>query len=159
MNDGRQAAVPSGRTSGRATTEARRRMMSGSTPAITRAFFCFAMIALLAACSSGRPNISPMQEASDYAARAKRNYTPPGPPGDPWGPYIREAAARYDVPERWVREVMHQESGGQEYLNGQLIISPVGAMGLMQVMPQTYDDLRDRYGLGPDPYDPHDNIM
>ena len=159
MNDGRQAAVPSGRTSGRATTEARRRMMSRSTPAITRAFFCFAMIALLAACSSGRPNISPMQEASDYAARAKRNYTPPGPPGDPWGPYIREAAARYDVPERWVREVMHQESGGQEYLNGQLIISPVGAMGLMQVMPQTYDDLRDRYGLGPDPYDPHDNIM
>ena len=96
MNDGRQAAVPSGRTRGRATTEACRRMTSRPTPAITilRALACLATIALLAACSSGRPNISPMQEANDYAARAKRNYTPPGPPGDPWGPYIREAAGR-----------------------------------------------------------------
>ncbi len=133
-----------------------------SRPAATittlRAFACFAVIALLAACSSG-PQGNPVQEANDYAAHAKRNYTPPGPPGDPWGPYIREAAQKYDVPERWVREVMHQESGGQEFQNGQLIISSAGAMGLMQVMPQTYDELRGRYALGPDPYDPHDNIM
>jgi hypothetical protein len=26
-------------------------------------------------------------------------------------------------------------------------------------MPVTYGELRDRYGLGPDPYDPHDNIL
>jgi hypothetical protein len=32
-------------------------------------------------------------------------------------------------------------------------------MGLMQVMPGTYDELRDRYNLGDDPFDPHDNIM
>src|SRR5579862_7864843 len=32
-------------------------------------------------------------------------------------------------------------------------------MGLMQVMPETYDELRDRYSLGGDPYDPHDNIL
>ena len=32
-------------------------------------------------------------------------------------------------------------------------------MGLMQVMPRTYDMLRQRYGLGGDPYEPHDNIM
>jgi cell division protein FtsN len=32
-------------------------------------------------------------------------------------------------------------------------------MGLMQVMPSTYDELRDRYGLGDDPYDPHDNVL
>jgi hypothetical protein len=32
-------------------------------------------------------------------------------------------------------------------------------MGLMQVMPGTYDGLRDRYNLGDDPYEPHDNIM
>jgi hypothetical protein len=32
-------------------------------------------------------------------------------------------------------------------------------MGLMQVVPGTYAGLRDRYGLGGDPYDPHDNIM
>ena len=32
-------------------------------------------------------------------------------------------------------------------------------MGLMQVMPSTYRELASQYGLGPDPYDPHDNIM
>ncbi len=81
-------------------------------------------------------------------------YPPPGPPDDPWGPYIREAAARYAVPEQWVRAVMQQESGGQEQA-----VSPVGAMGLMQVMPETYQGLQARYGLGDDPYDPHNNIL
>ena len=32
-------------------------------------------------------------------------------------------------------------------------------MGLMQVMPQTYDTLRAQYGLGDDPYEPRDNIL
>ncbi len=32
-------------------------------------------------------------------------------------------------------------------------------MGLMQLMPGTYEDMRQRYGLGPDPYDPHNNIL
>ena len=32
-------------------------------------------------------------------------------------------------------------------------------MGLMQVMPETYDELRARYNLGDDPFDPHDNIL
>ena len=32
-------------------------------------------------------------------------------------------------------------------------------MGLMQVMPGTYADLRVRYGFGADPYDPRDNIL
>ena len=50
-------------------------------------------------------------------------------------------------------------SGGNEYQNGELITSSAGAMGLMQVMPETYDELRDRYSLGDDPYDPHDNIL
>jgi D-alanyl-D-alanine carboxypeptidase len=81
-------------------------------------------------------------------------YPPPGPPGDPWGPYIREAATRYGVSEQWIRAVMQQESGGQEQA-----VSPVGAMGLMQVMPATYEGLRERYGLGDDPYDPHNNIL
>ncbi len=126
-----------------------------SLRAVLRAVTCVAMLGLLAACSGG----SPRQEASNYQAHARRDYTPPGPPGDPWGPYIVEAAQRFDVPERWVREVMRIESGGQEYLNGQPITSGAGAMGLMQVMPQTYDGLRARYGLGDDPYNPHDNIL
>lgn len=38
-------------------------------------------------------------------------------------------------------------------------ISHAGAMGLMQIMPDTWIYLRRRYGLGRDPYDPRDNIM
>jgi cell division protein FtsN len=116
-------------------------------------------MALLAACSSSHKPMSASQEAAQYVARAKHNYTPPGPPNDPWGPYIVEAAGKYDVPERWVREVMRQESGGRLFENGQLITSNAGAMGLMQVMPATYDELRARYDLGDDAFDPHDNIM
>lgn len=37
--------------------------------------------------------------------------------------------------------------------------SRVGAMGLMQVMPATYAELRARHGLGPDAYDPRDNVL
>ena len=99
-------------------------------------------------------------EARSYRQRAGRNYPVPGSSDDPWGPYIHEAAYRFQVPERWVREVMQQESGGRLYdANGYLTTSTVGAMGLMQVMPQTYDMLRDRYGLGGDPYEPHSNIL
>ena len=32
-------------------------------------------------------------------------------------------------------------------------------MGLMQIMPGTWAELRSRYHLGVDPYDPHDNIV
>jgi soluble lytic murein transglycosylase-like protein len=99
-------------------------------------------------------------EASSYRARAARDYPVPGTPDDPWGPYIREAAARFQIPERWIRAVMRQESGGRAYgADGTPITSSAGAMGLMQVMPRTYDTLRQQYALGPDPYDPHDNIL
>jgi hypothetical protein len=116
------------------------------------------VLAALAACSQS-PRQSAIQETARYVAHAHRNYTPPGPPDDPWGPYIRQAAARYDMPESWVRAVMRVESGGQEYVDGNLVTSGAGAMGLMQVMPQTYDELRGRYNLGDDPFDPHDNII
>jgi hypothetical protein len=127
--------------------------------ATIRAFGCIAVLALLAACASQGPQIDESQEAAQYAAHARGNYTPPGPPEDPWGPYIEEASSRFDVPDVWIRAVMNVESRDQEYLNGQLITSPVGAMGLMQVMPETYDELRDQYRLSGDPYDPHDNIL
>ena len=114
-------------------------------------------VLLLAAC--GQPG---GYGYSEYGAPSLGNfsyapnhyYPPPGPPDDPWGPYIREAATRYGVPEQWVRAVMQQESGGEEQA-----VSPVGAMGLMQVMPETYEGLRERYGLGDDPFDPHNNIL
>jgi hypothetical protein len=125
-----------------------------------RALVCLSGAALLSACASHAPPMTATQEAATYIARAKPSYTPPGPPGDPWGPYIVEAAAKYDVPETWIREVMHTESGGHEFAaNGVLITSPVGAMGLMQLMPETYDEVRARYNLGDDAFDPHNNIL
>ena len=113
-------------------------------------------ILLLAACAQqGGYGPRPYVEiGADGWRKPTHYYPPPGPPEDPWGPYIREAAARYRVPERWVRAVMRQESGGQEQAT-----SPVGAMGLMQVMPTTYEELRVRHRLGDDPYDPHNNVL
>jgi membrane-bound lytic murein transglycosylase B len=67
---------------------------------------------------------------------------------------IRDAAIRFGLPETWIRAVIGVESAW----NGRAI-SRAGAMGLMQVMPGTYAELRRRYGLGPDPFDPRDNIM
>jgi hypothetical protein len=99
-------------------------------------------------------------EARTYRAGAAGFYPPPGPPADPWGPYVRDAASRHRVPEQWIRAVMRQESGGRQYAaDGSLITSTAGAMGLMQVMPRTYDMLSARYGLGADPFDPRDNIL
>lgn len=107
-------------------------------------------LSVLAACSSQGPS----RYAGRLYLRPGRYYPPPGPPSDPWGPYIREAAQRFNVPETWIREVMRQESAGEEQA-----LSPAGAIGLMQLMPGTYAELMTRYNLGPDPWEPHDNIM
>ncbi len=111
----------------------------------------FVLLCALAACGGPRARLSYAPTQSSYPA--------PGPEGDPWGPYIEEASQRFGVPAPWIRAVMHQESGGQEYLDGRPITSSAGAMGLMQLMPATYGDLQAQYGLGEDPYDPRDNIM
>ncbi|OUJ08446.1 lytic transglycosylase domain-containing protein [Gluconobacter sp. DsW_058] len=130
-----------------------------------RSGLALGLIGLLAACA-GTPDMSSTsqvpvsQEAAKYRAHAKSYYAPPGPPSDPWGPYIQEASARFDIPEAWIRAVMQQESGGHLYdHNGNFITSTPGAMGLLQLMPPTYDDMRQQYGLGDDPFDPHDNIL
>ena len=73
---------------------------------------------------------------------------------DPWANLIREAATRFGIPEVWIREVMRMESGGNS-----LALSRAGAMGLMQVIPSTYAKLRWEHGLGPDPWNPRDNIL
>ena len=49
---------------------------------------------------------------------------------------------------------MRIESGGDPRA-----VSPKGAMGLMQIMPKTYAGLRARHHLGPDAYNPRDNIL
>ena len=77
-----------------------------------------------------------------------------------WDPLVAAAAKRFDVPEKWIRAVMRMESGGRTTLvEGQPITSQAGAMGLMQVMPGTYQEMRVQYALGADPYDPHDNVF
>ena len=76
-----------------------------------------------------------------------------------WMPFITEASKRFGIPSAWICAVMRAESGGQTELNGTPITSPAGAMGLMQVMPDTYAQMQSRYSLGADPYDPHDNIL
>lgn len=76
-----------------------------------------------------------------------------------WRAWITEAAQRFDVPQAWIVAVMTAESGGRTHLGGVPITSRAGAMGLMQVMPETYRALAARHGLGPDPHDPRDNIL
>ncbi len=112
-----------------------------------------ALSLLLAGCAqqSASPNSTPGQTPT-YAPT--HYYPPPGPPDDPWGPYIVEAATRFQIPQQWIRAVMAQESGGEEQA-----VSPTGAMGLMQIEPETYQDLQAQYGLGADPFDPHNNIL
>jgi len=76
-----------------------------------------------------------------------------------WDPLITAASKEFHVSKDWIRAVMRRESGGRTMLDERFqITSDAGAMGLMQVMPQTYRDMRAAYKLGNDPYNPHDNI-
>lgn len=72
----------------------------------------------------------------------------------PYAPYIAEASRRFAIPEHWIRAVMGAESAGDPRA-----VSSAGAMGLMQVMPETWDELRIRHGLGADRFAPRDNIL
>ena len=73
---------------------------------------------------------------------------------DPYATHITAAAQRFGIPEHWIRAVLRAESAGDVRA-----ISSAGALGLMQVMPDTWAGLRVRYRLGRDPYDPRANIM
>ncbi|MCB1520455.1 MAG: lytic transglycosylase domain-containing protein [Hyphomicrobiaceae bacterium] len=72
----------------------------------------------------------------------------------PYAAHIAEASQRFGIPEHWIRAVLRAESAGDVRA-----ISSAGAIGLMQVMPDTWAGLRVRYRLGRDPYDPRDNIL
>ena len=79
---------------------------------------------------------------------------------DRWTPHVREASLRFKVSEQWIRAVMQIESGGRTMLaEKKPIVSSAGAMGLMQLMPQTWSEMRAANRLGSDPFDPHDNIL
>lgn len=72
----------------------------------------------------------------------------------PYAGHVAEAAHRFGIPEAWIWAVMRVESAGSS-----TAVSHSGAMGLMQIMPGTWAQLRARHRLGSDPFDPGDNIM
>ena len=76
-----------------------------------------------------------------------------------WEPLIAEASQRFGVSESIIVSVIRAESGGRTTLNGRPITSRAGAMGLMQLMPGTWAELRSELQIGPNPYDPRDNIL
>jgi soluble lytic murein transglycosylase-like protein len=76
-----------------------------------------------------------------------------------WRPFIEEASIRSGIPSAWIERVMRAESGGRTALDGRPITSRAGAMGLMQLMPATWAEMRAVLGLGTDPHDPRDNIL
>jgi hypothetical protein len=79
---------------------------------------------------------------------------------DRWTPQIKEASRRFKISTDWIKAVIRVESGGRTLSDdNQPIVSTAGAMGIMQVMPETYQDMRQAYSLGDDPHDPRDNIL
>ena len=106
---------------------------------------CFATIL---ASSMMLSNAAYAGQASQLTHRASSKPLPP------FTAFVTEASRRFSVPEHWIRAVMHIESAVKPRVR-----SSKGAMGLMQIMPGTWKELRRRHGLGTDPYDPHDNIL
>jgi len=92
---------------------------------------------------------TPSLAMSAQAVSAQRQ-----PVSDPYAAHVADAARRFGIPAAWIRAVMRAESRGERRA-----VSPKGAMGLMQLMPQTWANMRARYGLGRDPFDPRDNIL
>ncbi|MGQ3302339.1 lytic transglycosylase domain-containing protein [Reyranella sp.] len=103
-----------------------------------------ALLLMSAAVSSG--GVARAEPATAFISKT-------APDDAPYADFVREAAQRFGVPASWIGAVMTIESGGDVRA-----LSPKGAMGLMQVMPETWAGLRVRHGLGDDPYDPRDNI-
>lgn len=68
--------------------------------------------------------------------------------------HIADASQRFGIPAAWIRAVIEVESAGNPRA-----LSSAGAMGLMQIMPATWADLRRAHGFGDDPFDPRENIL
>ncbi len=103
-----------------------------------------ALLLLASMTALGMPAVAVHAQAAPMAVRSASDYAD----------LIAEAARRFAIPAAWIRAIMRVESRGDRRA-----VSPKGAMGLMQLMPDTWDALRARYGLGRDAFDPHDNIL
>ena len=80
-------------------------------------------------------------------------------PVDRWASDIAEASLRFAIPADWIQRVIRTESSGRTMAGRRPVVSRAGAMGLMQLMPATWRDMRSLLGLGADPFDPRDNIL
>ena len=96
---------------------------------------------LIGGASPGSASAQPMAPTAAYSVTS-------------YAALIDEAAQRFELPASWIRAVLRAESGSDPRA-----VSSAGAMGLMQIMPATWDELRVHHGLGADPFDPRDNIL
>ncbi len=67
---------------------------------------------------------------------------------------VTAAAHRFNLPQDWIKAVIKTESAGDANA-----VSVKGALGLMQLMPDTWSEMRDRYGIQGDALNPAANIM
>ena len=114
------------------------------------------LVTLVVACglAARSPIFVAVGTQPDCAAPAMMANNDGADPIDRWSSEIAAASRRFHIPEHWVEAIMRVESAGNPS-----VTSPAGAMGLMQIMPATWQALRDRYDLGTDPYQPRDNII
>jgi soluble lytic murein transglycosylase-like protein len=135
----RRCQARRGRTSPRAAADTRtRRSFLAKT-----AYFVMIVLALFASPTSAvhAKSVSNMKRVN-------------APAVDPFAAFITEASQRFGISAHWIRAVMRVESAGRPHT-----VSAKGAMGLMQIMPKTWTELRTRYGLGNDPYDARNNVL
>ena len=97
---------------------------------------CGPLLLLVGVTAFGMPAVAADAQAAPIALHAS---------SDPYAALVAEAAQRFGIPAAWIRAIMHVESRGDRRA-----VSPRGAMGLMQLMPETWAALRARYGLGRD---------
>jgi len=79
---------------------------------------------------------------------------PVGSPHNELATAVAEASRRFGIPAEWILAVMRVESAGNAHA-----VSRAGAIGLMQIMPATYAELRRDLGLGADPFAVRDNVL
>lgn len=106
---------------------------------------CHAAILLL----SGLPLVASMP-----TALAQGGAVPVLVPEQRFATHIAEASQRFGIPKAWIWAVLDAESAHDIGA-----VSSAGAMGLMQIMPDTWAELRIQHRLGEDPYDPRDSIL
>lgn len=96
----------------------------------------------------------PLTGKAEPASRAQATLLSDAVAIIPHAGFVTEASHRFGIPEHWIAKVIELESGGKPHA-----VSTRGALGLMQIMPHTWAEQSVRYGLGIDPFDPHDNIV